>query len=232
MRKILLLQWFDCKDAARERELVGCIEHNLKLDFDDVVIFNHSVKPGFFGARIKNVQAHRRLTYLDFVEMANDPANFNSLICLTNTDIKLDENLPQIVLRALKPKQLFCFSRYEADGRLAEFPWCTQDTWAILSQPIPETIMWQSSIPLGLPGCENRFAEIFFSAGFAVLNPCLDIKNVHVQLTKSVHEDEKRVFGAYLFVPACKIDDGNRNAVFPIPVYLLKGADRVFKIAL
>ena len=52
MKKILIFQWFDCNDALRKNELVQCIEHNLELGFDDVIIFNDSVEPTFTGDNI------------------------------------------------------------------------------------------------------------------------------------------------------------------------------------
>lgn len=229
MKKILIFQWFNCKDAVRKNELVECIEHNLCLGFDNVVIFNDSVEPSFSGRNVTNIETSARITYRDFIEVVNEPNNFGSMVCLTNTDIKLDKNIFE-VSGILQPNLLLSISRYELDGRLADSPWCTQDTWIALSQPIPESVLWQSGIPLGLPGCENRFSELFFSAGFRVSNPCIDIKNIHVQSAKSVHRDENRVFGAYLFVPACTINQVGKAEFFPTPVYLPRFANRSFRI--
>jgi hypothetical protein len=229
MKKILIFQWFNCKDAVRKSELVECVEHNLTLGFDNVIIFNDSVQPAFDGSHVTNIDTNKRITYRDFVDVVNDPENFGAMVCLTNTDIKLDKNIVD-VSRALQPNLLLSISRYELNGQLADSPWCTQDTWIALSQPIPESVVWQSGIPLGLPGCENRFSEIFFSAGFRVSNPCMDIKNIHVQSMKSVHRDENRVFGAYLFIPACNINQVGTAESFPTPVYLPRFANRSFRI--
>lgn len=229
MKKILVFQRFDCKDSVRRAELIQCIEHNLQLGFDRVIIFNDSVEAEFGGDGVINIETDRRLTYRDFIDIANDPTNFGSMVCLTNTDIKLDRNILD-VSRILQPKLLLSMTRYEANGQLAELPWCTQDTWVILSQPMPDSVLFQSSIPLGMPGCENRFSELFFSAGFRVFNPCLDIKNVHVQSTRSVHRDENKLFGAYLFVPSCTIGDVGKIEFFPTPVYLTRYSDRPFRI--
>jgi len=151
------------------------------------------------------------------------------MVCLTNTDIKLDRKIFDLA-PILAPNLLFSLSRYEANGQVADLPWCTQDTWIALSQPVHESVLLQSAIPLGLPGCENRLSEIFFSAGFRVFNPCLDIKNVHVQSAKSVHKDEKRLFGAYLFIPACRIGDIGKREFSPVPVYLPRYAKQAFRI--
>ena len=98
-------------------------------------------------------------------------------------------------------------SRYEINGLLTDAPWCSQDVWVMLSQPIHLSVIIQCGIPLGLPGCEIRFSEILFNTGFLVFNPCLDIKNIHVHSNTNLHLDENRMYGAYLFTPACTIED-------------------------
>jgi hypothetical protein len=78
MKKILIFQWFNCKDAVRKNELVECIEHNLSLGFDNVVIFNDSVEPAFSGRNVTNIETSARITYRDFIEVVNEPNNFGS----------------------------------------------------------------------------------------------------------------------------------------------------------
>jgi hypothetical protein len=229
MKKILIFQWFHCNDALRKDELVQCIEHNLELGFDNVIIFNDSVKPTFTGDNITNIEAGGRLTYHNFIDVMNEPRNFGAMVCLTNTDIKLDKRIFELS-PMLDSNVLFSISRHEHDGQLTDLPWCSQDTWVALSQPVPQSVQLQSAIPLGMPGCENRIAEVFFSAGFRVFNPCLGIKNVHVHSEKSALRDENRLFGAYLFVPACGIGDIGKRESFPTPVYLPRYAKQVYKI--
>jgi hypothetical protein len=229
MKKILIFQWFDSTDALRKSELIDCIEHNLRLGFDNVIIFNDSVKPTFTGDNVTNIEISGRLTYRNFIDVVREPRNFGAMICLTNTDIKLDKKIFELS-PVLHPNLLISITRYETDGQLTDMPWCTQDTWVALSQPIPQSVLLQSDIPLGLPGCENRIAEIFFSAGFRVSNPCLDIKNVHVQTDKRPLNDENRLFGAYLFVPACTISDIGKTEFSPRPVYVPRHARHAFRI--
>ena len=221
MKNILIFQWFDCKDNSRKEELIECVEHNLKLGFDEIIIFNDSVNPQFFGTNVKNITSTHRLTFRDYIEIINDPVNFGSLVTLTNTDIKID--IKTLELNSyIKEKMLIAISRYESQEHLAVNPWCTQDVWILLSQPIHNSILMQSSIPLGLPGCELRFSEILFAAGFEVYNPCLDIKNLHVHSKENIHLDENRIYGAYLFTPACKLIEMKSNyaATKPVLKYL------------
>jgi len=219
MKTILIFQYFDCRDATRKAEFIDCINHNISLGFDEIIIFNESVDPPFSGSNIKNVRTNKRLSYRDYIEVVTNPAYFGSLIILTNTDIKLD---PKILGLPLKERGLFVFSRYEQNKLLAETPWATQDTWALLGQPLAKGVWLQTEFPLGVPGCELRFAEIIYSAGLAVFNPCLSIKNIHIHSEQKPHSNEDRLYGAYVYTPACTLEDislGKREK-FPAVAYL------------
>lgn len=206
MKSILVFQDFDCKDTARRAEFDNCIKHNLEAGFDEIILFNDSVSPRHRGPRIKNIEGSRRITYRDFIDVVNDPNNLGSFVVLTNTDIKLD---PAILNAAsiIKPYDFLCWTRYESNGELPQKPWNTQDTWALLAQPVHNSIRFQSDIPLGMPGCEIRFAEIMFSAGYRVFNPSIDIKNIHVHSVLQPHEDKNRIYGAAVFTAPCTLED-------------------------
>jgi len=231
MKKILVFQYFNCNLPSRAAELETCILHNISIGFDEIIIFNDSVEPAFFQKNIKNIESNRRLTYRDYVDILRDQDNFGSFIVLTNTDIKLDDEILSLG-DIIKPIDFIALSRHEANGAIAPNPAITQDTWAMLSQPLPPTIIHQSGIPLGMPGCENRFSEIIFSAGHRVFNPSLDIKNQHIQAIPSVHKFEEKMFGAILSIPPCRIDQiSNCNPdEFPTPYYLPCFADHLISI--
>jgi hypothetical protein len=220
-KKILIFQLFNCKDEGRKKELEESARHNINVGFDEVIIFNDSVDPIFFGEHIKNVSIDRRITYRDFIDIAGKEENFGSFVVLTNTDIKIDKALLSLA-EIVKPIDFISLTRYEMNGALAESPAFTQDTWAMLSQPIHQSIIHQSSIPLGMPGCENRFSEIIFNMGFRVFNPCLDIKNQHIQKIPSIHKLEDKIFGAILTIPPCNIQQVVSGIVdeYPRPHYL------------
>jgi len=115
MKKILIFQWFECNSAFRKQELVECIEHNLSLGFDDVIIFNDSIEPMFTGVNVTNVETRSRLTYRAFVDIINEPKNFGAMVCLTNTDIKLDRKIFDLS-PVLHPNVLFSISRMKPMG--------------------------------------------------------------------------------------------------------------------
>lgn len=228
MKKILVFQWFDCKDEARRKELLECIHHNLSLAFDEFIILNDSTPALFTGEKIQNIQTTKRMTFQDWVAILNDPKNHGAVVCLTNTDIKLDPSLPS-KCDFIQQNQLIALSRYEKNGELAPNPWVTQDTWAAISQPIHNSVVHQSGIPLGVPGCENRIAELFFNVGFEVINPCLDILNMHIQSVDSVHELQNKVAGTYLAIPPSNLQ---AQGGYPpaMPMYFVLNMNKMFQI--
>jgi len=231
MKKILMFQWFKCKDDIRRQEIIDCINHNLSIGFDEVIIYNDSEEPTFHGQNIKNIPTNSRITYRDFINVVNDSSNYGSLVVLTNTDIKLDKKILSLD-EIIKEQTLIALSRYENNGILADSPWCTQDVWVMLSQPIHKSIIHQCHIPLGMPGCEIRFSEIVFNTGFAVFNPCLEIKNIHVHSNQAIHLDENRIYGAYLFTPACTFEDirARNIKILPLPQYSTRFNPKLFSI--
>lgn len=231
MKKILIFQYFNCDSQSRAAELKDCILHNISLEFDEIIIFNDTVEPAFFQKNIKNIKSGRRITYRDYVDILGDKNNFGSLVVLTNTDIKLDKKVLTLG-DIIEPIDFIALSRYEDNGLISPNPAVTQDTWAMISQPMPPTILYQSGIPLGMPGCENRFSEIIFSAGHRVFNPSIDIKNQHVQAIPSVHKFEEKMFGAILLIPPCSVEqikNGNIND-YPRPFYLPCFSDHLISI--
>ena len=206
MKSILIFQWFNPTNKLRKDELIECIEHNLKIGFDEIIIFNDSIEPQFHGKNIINININRRIKFSDYVEIINQPEKFGAFVVLTNTDIKIDPNIFSLK-NILSTKEIAVITRYQSNGQLADNPHCTQDVWVAISQPIHKSVIHQSQIPLGVPGCELRFAEIIFNSGFNVCNPSLSIKNIHIHSENSIHLDANRIYGAYLFTPACHIED-------------------------
>jgi hypothetical protein len=231
MKKILIFQNFKTNLEARNAELEECISHNINLGFDEVIIFNDDIEPTIFKNNIKNIKANKRLSYGDYIDFVGSKENLGSFVVLTNTDIKLDSGLLSLS-DVIEPIDFIALSRYEANGLIAPDPAFTQDTWAMLCQPIPPTILYQSGIPLGLPGCENRFAEIIFSAGHRISNPSLSIKNMHVQAIPSIHKFQEKMFGAILAVPPCSIEQlvHSNPEIHPTPYYLPCFSDRLITI--
>ena len=83
------------------------------------------------------------------------------------------------------------------------FPQWTQDLWAIRSDAnISESLLAASSLPIGKPGCDNRFAHVLWSHGFKVKNPChwLITEHHHSDDARRYEQQKDRLYGAACYV--------------------------------
>lgn len=219
VRKVLVTQWYAPSDLSRREEITACFNHNAGLGFDEVIVFTEGLEWPDSPAKLRVVVHPERLTFFEFVQILDSRSSVGECVFFTNADIKLDPNI-LCLADSLGERELVCLSRYEHDGELVQSAWCSQDSWVARTQAMPASVMLQAAIPLGVPGCENRFAEICLSAGFRLSNPCLDIRNRHFHRMQVPHDMSRRVFGAYVFVHPCNLDSMRRREGWHQLVYL------------
>lgn len=224
--KYLLIEYWDIACAQRKAEIDEAIEHNLNLGFDLVYISYSGNQVLPFSAR-ENVQliAQERLTFAQYLELVGNVRSRGALFVLTNADIKLDPRLLEI--QEVPEALMFAFTRYESDGSLYSAGEFSQDTWLMIGQEVPISAIMQSRLHLGVPGCENRFAEIMWSSGFTVINPSLSFVNLHIQATESIYSEGYRIFGCYRTVPPCKLEGPHEDGRL---VYFHSKSERPFLI--
>lgn len=102
-------------------------------------------------------------------------------------------------LKVIRPDEVWCISRIDAKEAKD-----SQDAWAWRGKlDIPD-----ANYPLGLPGCDNRFACQCAEAGRKLLNPCRSIRVHHNHESKVRHyTEDDRVKGKTEFVEPCSIDE-------------------------
>ncbi|WP_338441498.1 hypothetical protein VZG28_12760 [Synechococcus elongatus IITB4] len=179
MKNVLCFQYYDSGNPNRQEELNYVLQENLKLQFDDYFIFIHpDLDFPSDDQRITYISLQDRLKFSNFLEIVT--CTDNQLLVLINSDIQLNESLFSST-SYLQIGMMFALTRYEKNGELAysDNPRISQDTWIMKSQPLPQTLIDQSQIQLGIPGCENLFSGSMKSYGFEVFNPCLDIQTYH-----------------------------------------------------
>jgi hypothetical protein len=216
----LLYQYYEASNNSRQDELDECLTENLNISFEHIVVcgdrrFETSKKNVVFASH------GRRLTFGKFLDFVNQNGDLDGLAVLTNSDIALDAKFLEKI-STVDADTVLCISRYEANGKLVESPWCSQDTWVMRFQKVREPLRMATNVYLGSPGCELRFAEAMYSAGYKVFNPCLSIVNRHIHSQPSTHEHSDRHYGAYVFTPPCTIEDVvmKNSASEGYPVYL------------
>lgn len=199
----LVVQYYNT-DPVRQRELDHCLEQNVERYFDRVIICcdPRTILPKV--AYTHTLHIERRLAFSDYLRLVSE-SDFDGITVLTNSDIILDK---EIIYKCkdISIKELFAISRYEADGCLHQFHWCSQDTWILRNQKVPNSVINSCTFELGRPGCELRFAEVLWCVGFNIINPSLSVRNTHIHKNSSVHSDSERYYGAYIFTPSTTID--------------------------
>ena len=205
-KKVILYQNFYIdKFPERQAELEACLLENITCpEIDEIVLLCHPDTIPLLEGKYKSdivrlVSWAKRPTYNDFLMLFKDEEAFH---VIANTDIYLTDTLALLKERGMKPGDCYALSRYDrlTDGSMKPHH-CrgSQDVW-IFSKP-PKVVPG-ADFTLGIPGCDNVFAHLLVRKGYRVLNPCKDIKIVHVHNTGIRHyvKDTDRLPPPYFLV--------------------------------
>jgi hypothetical protein len=170
---LLCTSYFDSGNEFRQKELVRCLEANCANE--DITTILNLGNLAFDHPKVVNVSFDRP-TYQDFIARAKEIGHTFTVIA--NSDIYFDKTLNWIH-QVNFDRLMIALSRYDVDvngqDKIFAYSW-SQDTWIFKNLPSEEV----GNFPLGIPGCDNRFAYEVSSEGFQVINPAKDIKTYHV----------------------------------------------------
>jgi hypothetical protein len=194
----LFIEYYISPDVDRQAELDFCLRHNLNNgNIDRVFLFYNENECNIQHEKIFPVKIEGRLRYADFFLYAKN-GQFSSpdIFILANSDIHFDETLS--LLRKIDLfNNTICLTRYEGE-RLHRPHKQSQDVWIIGNRNIPDLLIQQSGFYLGLPGCDNRIAQVFHENGFNPYNPCGHIKCYHKHASNfRTYRREDIVHGPY-----------------------------------
>lgn len=186
----LITQYYRCGDDARQGEIDTCLQKNLENPFIGTIhlLTEEYFEFSSFPERNKIVQhiIGERLTFAHAFNYANefDPQG-ESVWVLGNADIYFDETLQRVDWENLDGV-VYALTRHDmrSDGSTElvapEIAHGCQDAW-IFRAPLsfaPEN----TAFPLGVAGCDNRIAYELSQAGYALVNPCLTIHAIHLDI--------------------------------------------------
>lgn len=222
----LIIQSYIANSKERQAEINHCVAENMKIPFDEVIVYGDNSFITEEGHRIVKKLTKSRLTFRSFLQEVSSRESLEGFCVLTNSDIILDKGILDKCSR-IPTSVLLSISRHEQIGGLVPGPHCSQDTWVLRNQKIRDPLIQASDLPLGTPGCELRFAELMYSSGFKVFNPSLSVNNLHLHSGATRHNDDERHYGAYLFTHPCNLRDvGLESADHTgYPVYLKSGSN-------
>lgn len=206
MSKVILYQNFYIDKAPeRQAELEECLSQNIACSLiDEIVLIADSntietICVRFPSEKIKWLIWSGRPTYNDFLLLIKPEQAFH---VIANTDIYFNDTLGLVKRRGVAEGTCFALSRYDRmlDGTLSPHL-CrgSQDVW-IFSKP-PKVVPG-ADFTLGIPGCDNKFANLLLRAGYRVVNPSKDIKIIHVHNTgiRNYVKDTDRLPPPYFLV--------------------------------
>lgn len=207
------LQWFNHSDETRAAELEHAVSRTISLSHARYVHFLQ--EPGISVPSEITDQAHPdttititeiadRLTFNAWLEHVtrthmNSTAAYHVII---NTDIEwtseATNNLVSIPFTTSKCAA--CVLRHEHDGELYGYSHDAQDAWVVHSNNIPTVP--SLIIPLGIIGCDNRFAYELARQGFVLYNPprLLPVIHHHSSSIRSADRESDRIPTPYLLL--------------------------------
>lgn len=192
----LLINLYPVADPGRFEELKLCLNKNISNPFiSEIIVLDEGFqnKELLSGSKVRVFPISRRPNFSDFYDYL-DPDGYN---LLSNNDIWFDQSLRKVKWLSPGPYDLLGLTRTEADGSLfREKNGDSQDSWLFLGKAEP---LKSCTFSMGMPGCENRLALLFFKKRYRVLNPSRVIRTRHQHLSNQrsyVRTD--RLSGDYL----------------------------------
>lgn len=195
----LIVQYYRCADSDRQAEIDRCLRNNLlnpHLAAIHLLTEEHFDLSQFPGSnKIVQTVIGERLTFELAFRYANEADSDGTMTwILSNADIYFDDTLRLVEWKNLDGV-VYALTRHDlqVDGSCMlvppEFAHGCQDAW-FFRNPLPLSRMF-TRFHLGIPGCDNRIAHEIVQAGMVVLNPCLQITALHLDLVSGVGLEEK-----------------------------------------
>lgn len=193
----LYISLYEILNTERKNEILGVLKRNVQNQIiDKIVIFSEpNDNISFNNAKINKVHIQSRPRFSDFIDVL-DPECIN---IIANNDIEFLEPSRLNWLKYITSSDFITLTRYESNGKLfRENRGDSQDTWIFKGRP---DVLKYCDFPMGVPGCDNRIAYIFYAMGYRVLNPSKSIKTIHRHKSQfRFYTEEDRILGPYLNV--------------------------------
>lgn len=221
----LIAQYFIHSNLERKNEIISCLRRNLQLnEITKIYLLNEKIysdkELGIDDLLIENKQKieqiliNKRMTYKDallFIHYMIKNGNTGYFI-IVNSDIFFDNSLKNLQITSLsREKSIYTILRFEYNekykddlkqSKLLGPTKTSQDTWIIHSNFCPsKNEIEQCNFNLGLPGCDNVIAYLFFDFGYKIYNEPYVIKTYHFHSSKiRNYSESSRLPKPYLFV--------------------------------
>lgn len=180
-------------DDLRTAEISDCILKNVSLDFvekihlfvDNIESLNYLIQATKHTDKIVIIKVGKRPKYTDFYHYILH--NLKNNICMiTNTDIYLYECDTNLIESLKHSKIAYAITRHEHDmSKITIDPYRgSHDSYIFNSKFINDTIINEhTDFHQNILGIESHVIKNLHDQGFRMLNPCEQIKIVHLHKT-------------------------------------------------
>ena len=208
-------------DIVRSKELESCLINNITsyfvekihlfIDDNDSLIRLNELTNNSEKVVVINVGIKPK--YDDYFKYIID--NLENKICMiTNSDIFLYEVDNELIKELEIKKNMYALTRYEYDMSypLIENYGGSHDCYIFNSKFIDKKIINEhTNFYQNFPGIESHIISTFCDSGFTCLNPCMQIKIVHL------HETQLRNHGGWIGLHKSGDWNHHRNSCWWVP---------------
>jgi hypothetical protein len=175
--------------------LKNCYDPNIKSihifhDTPEAKEFYTNVSK-FFPEKVVYVYHGKQPTYKELVQYASQTFQEGELVCIMNSDIFFNSSKDHELIRQIaRPKRLISLTRHEFTNEGHSI--CTSETCNftgnggssdvfIFQMPVPAEFPYDSvDHKQNLFGAESVFHKAWTDCGYDLVNPCDDIKTIHL----------------------------------------------------
>ena len=192
----LFINLYPMDEGDRLEEIATCLRHNLANRWiSEIVVLNEGFPKEALlqHDKVRSISIQNRPPFSEYHQHLAP----QGITILSNNDIWFDNSLRKLSFLHLTPYDLLALTRRETDGALYKPKEAdAQDSWIFKGPADP---LKDCTFPMGIPGCENRLAFLFFAKRFRVLNPSKVIHTHHEHASQQRgYQNENRVAGDYL----------------------------------
>ena len=217
----LFVNYYVSKNPARQKEIDECFKNNCQNPLiDKIYAFIGNDIPKIRSKKIILVKTEEQPTYCDFINYINTHSKlFNSYNIISNSDIYFDKTLS--LIKEINMKNT-CISltrwNVKPNKELKFYNTRTsQDVW-IFKGTINKSLEETTKFRLGQMCCDNVFANCLYESGYRTINPCYDIKALHLHNVEYRNWNAKdKNLGAHMYLYNDKLEDvKDKNSSYEI----------------
>jgi hypothetical protein len=189
----------------RNEEYNNTLINNLKCDHLEKIhlfvedeyseqILDNIIKQEDIKNKVIKIFFNKQPSYSDFFQYANNNL-INKIIMVSNSDIYLNNCDDALIKSYIENKNnIFCLTRFEDEINkpLIDNYEGSHDSF-IFKSPINKNIIENSNFKQNTWGSENLVIWLFYKNNYNLLNPCYQIKIVHLHKTNLRENDRRRI---------------------------------------